>query len=103
MSNNSFKNQFRPATHGLNLHSIMQAMPDMIIIMHRNGQIPDIYGPKPEKLLAPANELIGCTLQKLFTKEETQRHLDFYEHCIENNETGVLQYELPPQWETKLF
>ncbi|MDP3452159.1 MAG: PAS domain S-box protein [Bacteroidales bacterium] len=74
--------------------SILDSIPDMIIIMHRDGTVLEIHGAKPDKLMAPANELIGYNIKDSFDKDELKRHLDLYKRCIKNRETGEIEYKL---------
>jgi PAS domain S-box-containing protein len=74
--------------------SILDSIPDMIIIMHRDGTVLEIHGAKPDKLTAPANELIGYNIKDSFDKDELKRHLDLYKRCIKNRETGEIEYKL---------
>lgn len=76
------------------LHAIMQAMPDMIFIMHRSGDILDIYGADPDKLIAPKDELIGASIKDCFNQTEFERHIALYEHCLKTKTTGRIEFEL---------
>jgi PAS domain S-box-containing protein len=76
------------------IRNLIEAMPDMIFVMHRNGTILEIYGGNPELLIAPDHTLIGASIKDCFDPEEFQRHLRVYEECIDKNETGLIEFDL---------
>lgn len=80
--------------HAQNLNALIEAMPDMIFIMHRDGTILEIYGPDAEKLIAPSDQLIGKSILDCFDGDETKRHLSIYNDCIETGQTGIIEFEL---------
>lgn len=76
------------------IRNLIEAMPDMIFVMHRNGTILEIFGAIPERLIAPEHELIGTSIKDCFDSEEFRRHISIYEQCIEKNENGLIDFEL---------
>lgn len=86
-----------------NIQDLIDAMPDMIIVMHRDGTILEIHGEDPEKLIMSADELIGTSIKNCFQEEEFNRHLRVYEHCIATQELGIIEFELNIRGEKQFF
>jgi PAS domain S-box-containing protein len=76
------------------LNTLIEALPDMIFIMHRDGTILDIFGADPEKLIAPQEQLTGTSIKNCFEKSEFEKHLTIYNHCLENNESAIIKFDL---------
>jgi PAS domain S-box-containing protein len=74
--------------------ALIDALPDMIFIMGKDGSILDVYGAKPKLLVAPVEELIGCSIRKIFPKEEYERHIEIYEACLREGTTASIEFEL---------
>lgn len=91
------------ASHAENIQHIIDTMPDMIFVMHRNGIILEIHGEDPEKLIAPAGQLIGTSIKECFNEQEFNRHISIYEHCITNQENGIVEFELCIKEQTFYF
>ena len=83
-----------PTNYQQNIQDIIDAMPDMIIVMHRDGTILEIHGEDQEKLIMPADELIGTSIKTCFNEDEFNRHISMYEQCIANNENRIITFEL---------
>ncbi len=76
------------------LQNLIDAMPDMIFVMYRDGTILEIHGEDPGKLIAPADQLIGTSIKDLFEEEEFVRHIKMYEQCLAGKETGTIVFYL---------
>jgi len=76
------------------LTTIIEAMPDMIIIMRRDGTVLEILGAIEENLTGQVNDLIGCNIKNVFTTEEFNRHLSIYEECFESGEMRSIRFSL---------
>lgn len=74
--------------------ALIAAMPDVIFIQAKDGTTLDVYGAKPELLVAPVEELIGCSIRKIFPKEEYERHIEIYETCLREGTTASIEFEL---------
>jgi PAS domain S-box-containing protein len=85
------------------LNSIIEAMPDMIIIMHREGTVLEIHGAIEENLTSPTESLIGCSIKQVFSEIEFKRHTDLYKHCIETGEIGAIKFTLEINKKIKVF
>lgn len=85
------------------LNAILQAIPDTLFIIQKDGIILDIHGPDPSKLVSPANELIGKSIRQVFNEEESKKHLTLYEECIRNRTTSVIEFELKIKRKSLIF
>ncbi|NCU32809.1 MAG: PAS domain S-box protein, partial [Candidatus Moranbacteria bacterium] len=94
MSGDALQTDIIDGTAIKKISALIEAMPDMIFVMHRDGTVLEIYGSVPEKLIAPADQLIGASIRNCFDADEFERHLKLYEKCIQNNESGVIEFEL---------
>ncbi len=74
--------------------NIIDAIPDMIFVMHRDGTILEIHGEDPKKLIVPADQLVGTSIKDCFEEEEFHRHIKMYEHCISRKESGIIEFSL---------
>lgn len=97
------ENEIAVKEHAQKLNALIEAMPDMIFIMHRDGTILEIYGADSEKLIAPPGELIGRSILGCFDRQEAQRHLKIYGECIEEKKNGIIEFELVIQGRRLLF
>jgi PAS domain S-box-containing protein len=76
------------------IRNLIEAMPDMVFLMKRDGTILEIFGGNPELLIAADHALIGSSIKDCFDEEEFHRHVKIYEECIEKNKTGLIEFEL---------
>jgi PAS domain S-box-containing protein len=76
------------------IRTLIEAMPDMIFVMHRDGTVLEIFGAIPEQLIAPDEQLIGASIKNCFEPDEFNRHIQIYKQCIEKNENGLIEFEL---------
>ena len=85
------------------IRSIVEAMPDMIFEMQRDGTILGIIGAKPDLLVAPREQVIGTSIENCFPSVEFKRHLRTYQQCIEKNEKAQIEFELTINGKKKFF
>lgn len=85
------------------MNAVVAAMPDMIFIMGKDGTIIDIFGAKPELLVAPPEEIIGCSIRTVFPKEEFNRHIAIYENCLRKGTVASIDFELEIKNEKVFF
>jgi PAS domain S-box-containing protein len=84
----------KPTHYQQNIQDLIDAIPDMIFVMHRDGTILEIHGEDPEMLIAPKEELVGTSIKDFFEEEEYLRHIKMYEQCIISKKIGTIGFEL---------
>ena len=75
--------------------AILQAMPDILFLMEKNGTFLDIYTNDANRLLAPPDEALGKTLHDFFPGEMAREHLALYRKSIAESATQVTEYSIP--------
>ncbi|MFW5890787.1 MAG: diguanylate cyclase [bacterium] len=85
------------------LKSIVNTIPDIIMLLDREGNYLDIWTSKPENLAAPEKELIGGNLNEFLPEEVADK---FKKHCsqtINDGEMKRLEYKLEIDGNIKYF
>ncbi len=85
------------------ISTLIEALPDMVFVMHRDGTVLEIQGAVPELLVVSDKLLIGTSIKDCFEPDEFDRHIEFYKQCIEKDETGLIEFELCIKKQKKYF
>lgn len=75
--------------------AILQAFPDLMLVIDRNGICHDWYAANTDLLAAPANQLVGANLCNILPEPFAKRVIARCQQVIENGATGVWEYPLP--------
>ncbi len=79
----------------LELRALFEAMSDIIIVLDKNGLFLKIAPTKSKLLCQPPEELIGKTLDEIFTAEKAEELLKLIQLSLETNQTQKLECMLP--------
>jgi diguanylate cyclase (GGDEF)-like protein/PAS domain S-box-containing protein len=77
------------------LRTLFEAMPDVILILDKNGCYLKIVPSNPRLLFKPADEIIGKTLHEIFPKEDADLFLSQIHVSLDTNQTVHFEYPLP--------
>lgn len=76
------------------LRSIFAALPDIFLILDKNGKYIEIAPSNESLLYKPANELIGKTLHEIFDKEMADMFLNLILKTLKDGKLNKLDYQL---------
>lgn len=76
------------------LSAIINALPDLIIVMDKSGNTLEYYSNNPEKLMVPEDRVIGTNLAEIFEPELTELHLREITDCIEKQQLVTYEYSV---------
>ncbi len=77
------------------IDAITNALPDIVLLVNREGTYIDIISVGKEgDLYIPRDEIIGQAVQTMFPTELAQKCLDVIEKAIDNNHLEVIEYDL---------
>jgi diguanylate cyclase (GGDEF)-like protein/PAS domain S-box-containing protein len=79
------------------LQGLFSAMPDVILMLDKDGRYLKIAPTAPGLLFKPADELVGKNLHEVFPKEQADRFIKQIQICLESNQTVQFEYVLPIQ------
>jgi PAS domain S-box-containing protein len=77
------------------LNALMQAMPDLIFLLDKNGNFLEYYSNESERTLMPTEGIIGTNLNVLFPKETANLHLKMIRKCLTNKKLVTYEYQVP--------
>jgi PAS domain S-box-containing protein len=77
------------------LNVILNAMPDIMFIIDRNGDFVEYYSRSTDVLALPPDTIIGNNISSLFPQAEVSRYLKAFDQVLENKTLGTLEYQLP--------
>ncbi len=83
--------------------AMLQAIPDLIFTVDRDGNIRDYHAPAGVGLAVPEDRVVGTNIRDILPSGEAERHLALYRICLE---TGVVQtdsYELNPDGRVRTY
>lgn len=83
--------------------AMLQAIPDLMFTVDRDGTIRDYHAPQGVGLAVPADRVVGTHLRDIFSPEETARHLALYRTCLETGEVQVNAYELQVDGKRQIY
>jgi diguanylate cyclase (GGDEF)-like protein/PAS domain S-box-containing protein len=70
-------------------------MQDVVLVIDRLGVYREIAPTNPELLAKPPEELLGKTLQDVFTAEQAQAFLKVVQKVLDAGQTAQIEYDLP--------
>lgn|GEM_PF-2082189 len=74
--------------------SIIHLIPDVVIRLSKDGQYLDVIAGSQDKLIRPAEELIGGNIKDFLQQETGSRAIEAIRLCIESNSLQQFEYEL---------
>ncbi len=74
--------------------SIVEALPDMIIVADRRGRYLDIITQEPEKLIKPKKEMLRANITDLLPKKEASKVMAAIKKSTDNQSLQVVEYQL---------
>ncbi len=86
-----------------NLNATIAALPDILFFMSKNGTYLDVHTIEPEKLLAPKEVIIGRKISEFFNKTETEKQLQLYKECIDEQTLKTYDYSIELNGKTLYF
>lgn len=85
------------------LQSIINTIPDIIILLDKEGNYLDVWASKPEDLAAPEKELIGENINKFLPEHIADKFKQYCFKAITDGEMKTLEYKLELYKEEKYF
>ena len=76
------------------LQAIINAMPDLIFVIHRDGVYQELYYSKPESLPVKKEQIIGTNLNDFFNGKEAAQYMQKISECILHDELVTFEYEV---------
>lgn len=76
------------------LDAVIQAMPDMMFVINKQGVLTDFFSSDNEHLILDKEEIIGVSLDHLFNMEEAETLMQMLGDCLISNELITHQYEM---------
>lgn len=83
--------------------AILQAIPDFIFVLNKQGVYLDLHTPDPSKLILPKDELIGKSIYDVLPKEVCKRILLNLERCEKTEKPQTMEYSLSIRDKLKYF
>lgn len=77
--------------------AVLEAIPDMMFRLSREGKHLDFYSSSNEELFADQTEIVGKTLAELLPSEVASEFLDRIEQSLERGKIEIFQYVLDSQ------
>ncbi len=89
--------QLSAALHESEAHNLalLNAIPDMMFRIHRDGTYLDVRTSHEEDLLIPSEKIIGSNIRNAFPGELAEELLHTIEQVLETNETEQIEYSVP--------
>ena len=89
------------------LTAIINAMPDLIFVIDKQGVYREYYCSNPSMLLTDSDQIIGTNVGDFFNREMTDLHMDKILECLEKNELISYEYTVnamtePTFWEARM-
>ncbi len=75
--------------------ALLNAIPDLMLRVHRNGVYLDFKAPRDSDLSLPPEAVIGKRVQDTLPPELARRILELVEKALETEEAQVIEYSLP--------
>ncbi len=85
------------------LNAVLGAIPDMFFVLDKDGVFQDVIATNPHKLIIPIDQVIGKSLHDIFSPEEAQMHLGYYEKCLREKKLTVFDYHITMNDQTMFF
>ncbi len=76
------------------LNAVLSAIPDMFLVIDKDGFFMDVIATDPSKLLVPPDQVIGKSLHDMFSPDEAKRQLGFYQKCLQEKKLTVFEYQV---------
>lgn len=85
------------------LNAILQAMPDALFVIDKDGRILDVFTSRPDMLIKPARVIIGSNLNDCFPPDEAKELIKLHRDCILNDEIVIHEYNMTINGEKRHF
>ena len=76
------------------LRAITQAIPDVLLVLDRNGRYQEVLSSDKAALVANANDLLGKHLSDVLPADQAQRYLELIHETLRTGRTQTLEYEI---------
>lgn len=83
--------------------AMLQAIPDLIFTVDRDGTIRDFHAPPGAGLAVPEERVAGTNIREILPPEEAERHLALYRTCLETGEVLTDSYTLNPDGRVRIY
>jgi DNA-binding NtrC family response regulator len=75
-------------------HAILNAIPDLMFLLSRDGTYLDFHARNPEALLRPPSEFLGKNQSEVLPPELAARFSESFKQVFESNQPVLLEYSL---------
>ncbi|HOX13398.1 MAG TPA: PAS domain S-box protein [Spirochaetia bacterium] len=83
--------------------AMLQAIPDLIFSVDRDGTIRDFHAPPGVGLAVPEERVAGTNIREILPPGEAERHLALYRTCLETGEVLTDSYSLNPDGRIRIY
>lgn len=83
--------------------AMLQAIPDLIFAVDRDGTVRDFHAPPGVGLAVPEERVVGTNIREILPPEEAERHLALYRTCLETGEVQTDSYQLNPDGRVRIY
>lgn len=87
----------------MELHSILKAMTELVLVLDRDGRYMRIATPQHEALVLPASELLGKRLEDVLPREIGRRLQDLIREVLDDGQSRRSEYSLELHGEQRWF
>lgn len=74
------------------LNAVIQAIPDIILVIDKSGILTDFFATDTENLFLNRDEVVGASLQELFNPEESEILMVLLSDCLKSNALVTHQF-----------
>ena len=74
--------------------AILEALPDLLFVLSRDGRYLDVHAARPDRLIAPRETLLASSVRDQLPGEASRLWLDAIERCLESGKPEILEYPL---------
>ncbi|HSV56988.1 MAG TPA: PAS domain S-box protein [Magnetospirillaceae bacterium] len=89
--------------HSRRSEAMLEAIPDLMMVIGLDGTIRDCRAPPGIPLVVPPDKIVGTNIRDILTPEQAERHLDLYRRCRETGEVQTLSYEMYIDGATRIY
>lgn len=76
------------------LNAISQAIPDLLIVLDKNGKYLEVFSANQDLLVMPREAVLGKTLHDIFPKDQADFFLTWIRSVIADKDTKTIEYEV---------
>jgi PAS domain S-box-containing protein len=75
--------------------AMLEAIPDMMFLLSRDGDYLDFHVQDPSMLLVPPEQVLGKNIRDVMPRELAERFAKCFEDVTRSGQTGLVEYSVP--------